>query len=52
MPKKRKEIREAIKEKTGHDPHDNFTILENKKDKYKVRILWRTDKEEIIELYE
>jgi len=40
----RKEIREAIKKKTGRDPQQNFTILKNGK----VKVLWSKGKTEII----
>lgn len=42
----RAEIRQAIIILTQRDPYDNFTILEKKKDKIKVEVLWTADEKE------
>ena len=47
----REKIRKLILEKTRKNPHQNFTILEEKKDgSYKVKVLWAKGKEEIIDI--
>lgn len=49
MPK-RTEIRQAIIILTQRDPHDNFTILEEKDSRVKVEVLWTADEKETLEI--
>lgn len=46
----RKEIRKAITILKGTDCQDNFTILEDKKGKIKVEVLWAKDETEVLEI--
>lgn len=46
----REMLREAITYLKGRDPQDNFKILEESKERYKVAVLWEADNEEIIDI--